>query len=331
MPMKEQLIRPADLMAENAILHEQDVINLMKRKHDFVFVLCPACEHKSYEIQFEKSGFSFVSCNRCETLYINPRPTHKMMMEFFIAAKSVKHWNDKIFPTSEKSRRRDIFIPRAKLTNEICERNNIPRNTLADVGAGFGTFCQAIADLNTFEKIVAIEPCHEFAQSCRERGIDTIELPIEEVKANQFNVITSFEVLYHSFAPKEFLLSCWRALAPGGLLIITTPNSKGFDLLVAGQTAASLDGPNHMNSFNAQSLSTLLEHSGFEIVEITTPGKLDAEIVRKNILSGKLDISNCPFLKQVLIDEWERLGGAFQNFLSENALSGHMWAVARKV
>jgi len=329
--LKEQLIRPVELMAENAMLRALDISELMKHRDGFVLVPCPACEHEQYKVKFEKSGFMFVSCNACETVYINPRPTNEMVIKFFTTARSLKHWNDKIFPTSEESRRRDIFVPRANLVDKICEQNNVPKEALVDVGAGFGTFCQAVSELKTFRKTVAIEPCHELAQSCRKRGIDTIELPIEQVESNQFNVITSFEVLYHSFAPKQFLLSCRRILMPGGLLILTTPNSKGFDLLVAGKSADSLDGPNHMNSFNPYSLRLLLERCGFEVIEITTPGKLDAQIVRSLVLSGKLDISGCPFLKLVLIEEWERLGESFQDFLADNELSGHMWAVAKKV
>jgi len=67
-----------------------------------------------------------------------------------------------------------------------------------------------------------------------------------------------------------------------------------------------------------------------EVLEAETPGKLDAEIVRKRVLSGLIDLSAQPFLRRVLVDEWDRLGGVFQRFLAENSLSSHMWIVARK-
>ena len=39
---------------------------------------------------------------------------------------------------------------------------------------------------------------------------------------------------------------------------------------------------------------------------------------------------NQPFLKKVLLDDWEQLGVAFQEFLIQQGLSSNMWIVARK-
>ena len=138
-------------------------------------------------------------------------------------------------------------------------------------------------------------------------------------------------MIEHLYCPKDFLVSCKRVLPSGGLLILTTPNIKGFDLLVSGKDAQNVDGPNHLNYFHPKSLSCLLQQIGFEVIEVLTPGKLDAELVRKKILNGGLDVSNQPFLKQVLIDNWETAGEAFQQFLADNKLSSHMWIVAKKI
>lgn len=80
-----------------------------------------------------------------------------------------------------------------------------------------------------------------------------------------------------------------------------------------------------------KSLSHLLNNSGFEVLEVLTPGKLDAELVRKKILNDEYDVSNNPFFKNILIDEWASLGNEFQKFLAENKLSSHLWVVAKKV
>ena len=67
------------------------------------------------------------------------------------------------------------------------------------------------------------------------------------------------------------------------------------------------------------------------MLEIFTPGKLDAELVRKKILSGDFVLEKeDKFIKHVLIDKWKEMGNDFQQFLVENALSSNMWAVAQK-
>jgi 2-polyprenyl-3-methyl-5-hydroxy-6-metoxy-1,4-benzoquinol methylase/ribosomal protein S27E len=329
--MKEEDIRPDDLMREEAKLHTEDVARLFAYRNKFVNIPCPACESDNYHFSFEKGGFTFVTCEKCDTLFINPRPSFEALEDFYTTSKSIKYWNDKIFPISEDSRRSNIFAPRAKRIVELCKKLNIATKILLDVGAGFGTFCEEVNKFNVFNKVIAIELSSELAATCRQKGIATIESSIEKVGINDASVITNFELIEHLYWPKDFLFACKRALPKGGLFIITTPNIKGFDLLTLGKLSDNIDGPHHLNYFNPQSLGYLLESCGFEIVEILTPGKLDAEIVRKKILNGELNISTCPFLRYILIEQWENVGGAFQDFLAQNKLSSHLWVTARRI
>jgi hypothetical protein len=112
-------------------------------------------------------------------------------------------------------------------------------------------------------------------------------------------------------------------------MILTCPNGQGFDIETLGTVSSTVDHE-HLNYFNPQSLAKLLTNCGLEILESFTPGKLDADLVRNKILSGEFDVSNQPFLKKILVDEWEQLGAAFQDFLVQQELSSNMWIVARK-
>jgi 2-polyprenyl-3-methyl-5-hydroxy-6-metoxy-1,4-benzoquinol methylase len=214
---------------------------------------------------------------------------------------------------------------------ELCRKHKIVTRMLLDVGAGFGTFCEEAKKLGVFEKVVAVEPAPAYAETCRRKGIEVIEAPIEKVDMSGVDVMTNFELIEHLFWPPDFLRQCWLTLEKRGVLILTTPNIKGFDLLVLGKLSDSIGAPNHLNYFHPNSLSRLLQRTGFEILEVLTPGKLDAELVRKKIISGELDSSHAPFLRSVLVDHWETAGSAFQDFLAGNGLSSHLWMVARKV
>ena len=66
-------------------------------------------------------------------------------------------------------------------------------------------------------------------------------------------------------------------------------------------------------------------------IETQTPGRLDAELVRKKILTGEFDIQAHEFLAILLVERWEELGTVFQDFLQDHQLSSHQWLVARKV
>ncbi|MCC6906218.1 MAG: methyltransferase domain-containing protein, partial [Anaerolineae bacterium] len=224
-----------------------------------------------------------------------------------------------------------IFRPRARRTLEICSRYHVPTGTLLEVGAGFGTFCEEIRAGSAFERIIAVEPTPDLAETCRARGLEVIATPIEEVSlpAGSVDVVASFEVLEHLFSPQRFVEDCSKLLAPGGLLIVTCPNIRGFDLVTLGPLSETID-VEHLNYFHPASLRLLFERCGLEVLEVQTPGQLDAELVRKKALAGEIDLSSQPFLQQILLDEWERAGATFQSFLADNLLSSHMWVIGRK-
>lgn len=328
--LRETEIRPDHLMKGQAERCDADIKRLLHYKDNFVHVACPACGSEKRNKVFEKRGLTYVLCMDCATVYINPRPTTAILEMYYAASENYFYWNKYIFPASEKARREKIFCPRARRIADICHGNGIQSGTLLEVGAGYGTFCEEIQRLEIFSRVIAVEPTPDLAATCRQKGLEVIENPIEKipVEKNTMRVVVSFELIEHLFSPREFLLKCHEILMPGGLLIVTCPNIKGFDMVVLKDLSSSF-GAEHLNYFNPSSLTALVETCGFEALEVLTPGELDAELVRKKILSGELDISPQPFLEQVLIDGWEQVGGNFQRFLAENLLSSHMWLVAR--
>ena len=116
-------------------------------------------------------------------------------------------------------------------------------------------------------------------------------------------------------------------LRPGGLIVITCPNIKGFDNSVLGKLSSTIEYE-HLNYFHPESLALLMSNCGFRLIEKLTPGKLDADLVRNHILKGDFSVEDRPFLKQVLVDKWDETNENFQNFLADNLLSGHMWVIA---
>ena len=108
---------------------------------------------------------------------------------------------------------------------------------------------------------------------------------------------------------------------------MSCPNGKGFDINVLKQKSQAVDSE-HVNLFNTESIKLLLSNTGYKVVSVFTPGRLDAEIVREEAIKKKFKLDK--FLKNILIDNWNLIGWEFQNFLAENNLSSHMWVVAQK-
>lgn len=330
--LTEQEIRPVQLMAKQRIAALTDVGRMLSRYEEFVFVPCPACGAEDSTPKFEKNSINYVTCRVCQTFYVNPRPSSNVLEWFYQGSPNYAYWNSVVFPASETARHQKIFVPRVDQLLELCREYSVETKAILEVGAGFGTFCSEVKARNVFSRVVAVEPTPDLAETCRKRGLEILEQPIEQIELEHtalFDVVASFEVIEHLFSPIEFLGHMTRLLRPGGLLILTCPNGQGFDIETLGTASNTVDHE-HLNYFNPNSLSKLLASRGLEVLESFTSGKLDAELVRNKILAGEFDVSTQPFLKKVLIDNWEKLGQSFQEFLVQHGLSSNMWMVARK-
>jgi 2-polyprenyl-3-methyl-5-hydroxy-6-metoxy-1,4-benzoquinol methylase len=303
----------------------------LTQKDKFVYVECPACGKSDSFKKLEKYTFDIHECHQCETLFTNPRPSSEVLDWFYKGSINYDYWNKYIFPASENARRLKIFVPRVDKVLEFCKKYDVKTDSLLEIGCAFGTFCVEMQSRNKFKRIVGVEPTPGLAETSRQKGIEVIEEVIENINFDEderFDVVVNFEVIEHIFSPKDLILQSKKLLKKNGLFIVTCPNGKGFDFQVLGEKCNSIDHE-HLNYFNPKSLGILLESCGFEVLESITPGKLDAELVRNKVLEGEFDLHNQPFLQQVLMDEWESKGQAFQNFISDSGLSSNLWIIAR--
>ena len=329
--MKESEIRPEELHEENKKLFREDVNFLLEKKSKFLNVNCPACGEKEFLFKFNKGGFNFLSCKNCLTVYVSPRPSFNLLIEYYNTSKSIQHWNNKLFPLTEEFRRKEIFLPRMKKVLDLCKSYGINHEIIIDVGAGFGTFCEEIKKEGYFRRVIAVEPSRFLAATCMTRGLETINKTIEEVNLKNVDVVTNFELISHVFSPEEFVKKVNSILVHKGILFLTTPNVLGFDVEILGKDSSVFAAPNMINYFNINSIKHLLEKNGFKILEILTPGKLDVNLVRTQLNQLNVSSSLGSFFESLFKSEDEEFFENFQNFISKNRLSSHMWVVAQKI
>ena len=332
MKFKENDIRPKNLDEGKFLAMKADLKRLHLDSNNFINVSCPACESENFVSEFQKFKFSFQRCLKCQTVFMSPRATPEILSKFYSGSVLYEYWDKYIFPASREARMKHVFRPRVKKILQICKKWKISPDILIEVGAAGGMFCEEAIKSKGFGRVIGIEPGKVQAESCRCKGIEVIESTLEELKNFELKaeIVTSFETIEHVFSPLIFLQNCNKLLAENGLLVLTCPNYLGFDIATLGVKSDSLDAE-HINMFNPESLQKLVEKIGFEVLELETPGQLDAEIVRGKVLKGELDISQQKFLKNILLDNWKSLGPQFQLFLQQNRLSSHMWLVARKI
>lgn len=326
--MKESEIRPFDKLNEYLKLLQRDAKVFFDDRSSFVSFDCLACGSSGSKFEFEKNGFQYCSCQQCLTLFVNPRPSLNDLLRFYKDSPSASFWINQFFKPVAEVRREKIFRPRAEF---VCA--TLPQyreGVVGDIGAGFGLFLEELANIWPKAKLVAIEPSEEQATLCRNKGLEVQCAALEEVKGlkERFDLMTAFELFEHLFDPCRFLTSVHRLLKPGGYFLLTTLNGQGFDIQVLWEKSKSLSPPQHLNFFNPYSISLLLERCGFTVIDVSTPGELDWDIVEGMIKNEKLGLER--FWKFLAYNGSEKSKEEFQQWIKANNLSSHMRVIAKK-
>lgn len=144
---------------------------------------------------------------------------------------------------------------------------------LLDVGCSSGALLSEAARMG-FD-VTGVEPAHEAVQTAKRAGFKVYEGYLEEVglPANEFDIVTLFEIVEHIRNPVEMLKECQRILRPGGVLIINTPNADSWTARVLrgaweGFSLVRLGG--HVSFFSPSSMRRLAECSGLVVARIET-------------------------------------------------------------
>ena len=329
--MKEDEIRPAELLDEYFRLLKLDAEELAKQSADFVEVPCPFCGGSRVAESFLKDGFHYRLCVGCGSLYVSPRPPADQLAAYYAGAKAVRFWSEQFYKQTAEARRKKMFRPRAQLICKLSEKRLFPdREIFVDVGAGYGLFLQELRSAGLFSRLIGLEPEPRLAAICRKEGFEIAEKWVEQVQEGEFDASAAacFEVIEHVFDPMAFLAGCGRTLKPGGVIVLTTLTIDGFDLQILWEKSRSITPPQHLNFPSLKGMSLLLERAGLVEEEISTPGELDLDIVR-NVLKQHPEISVSRFVRR-LAEADEDVRAEFQQFLRQNRLSSHLRCIARK-
>lgn len=291
--------------------------------------LCPACNSVG-NFEFEKFGFKYDLCPNCDTLYVNPRPIVEAFEAYYTESASSKYWATAFYKETAASRREKLWAPKACAIQSLLKgQESIQPFSVVDIGGGYGLFAEEYFKIAGFYPLV-IEPGSALAKETSSRGIPVIQKFLEEVEKADLpsgpRAFTSFELFEHLHDPGKFLTHLFNLMNSGDLFIFTTLSSFGLDIQLLWEHSKSISPPHHLNFLNPKSVKILMEKKGFELVDISTPGKLDLDILQSN-----LENITDRFWHSFIKNSNDAVRAQLQLLISDSGWSSHMMVVAKKV
>lgn len=224
-----------------------------------------------------------VKCKSCKFVFCEPIPSIEELEEHYKGYGR----NDYLSPITIKRYHEilDSFEPYRKT------------NKLIDVGCGIGYFLE-FAKKRGWE-VYGTEFTNEAIQICSEKGIKMKKgiLDPENYLPEEFDIITSFEVIEHINNPIQELNSFHKLLRKGGLVYATTPN---FNSLLRYRLKSDYNiicYPEHLSYYTPNTLKKVFTSVGFKTKKIQSDG---ISLTRLKTSNGD---SKQPFISEDSDDE----------------------------
>ncbi|MBI5142726.1 MAG: class I SAM-dependent methyltransferase [Nitrospirae bacterium] len=261
-------------------------------------VKCPICEIDDTRLLVRKNAFNIVRCVRCGLVYVNPRYDERELVEFYNRPAAPED------PASDNIRKShdDHKVRKFRLSIELLKRQSRPVSKVFDLGCSTGIFLDMAAsegwkpygtDLN---RRLVNENRKRFGDAVSVQDGERIDFPDDS-----FDAVTLFDVIEHLRDPVSALREAGRVTAPGGFVVLSTPNAAGLfpriTYALFGKTIGAWEHPTppgHIYQFSPDTLRRTAEKAGlefaddcnFEIHPPYTVGELENSIVNALRKSG---------------------------------------------
>ncbi|MBL0966303.1 bifunctional 2-polyprenyl-6-hydroxyphenol methylase/3-demethylubiquinol 3-O-methyltransferase UbiG [Blastomonas sp. UPD001] len=155
-------------------------------------------------------------------------------------------------------------------------RKPLAGRSAIDVGCGAGLLAEPLArlgarvtGLDAAAENVAAAGAHAQAMGL---AIDYRNVDVETLAGETFDLVTSMEVIEHVTDPAAFVAALERALAPGGLMLLSTPNRTPISRLMLVEAAERLGqvprGTHDWHKFlTPDELTNLLNDAGLTVID----------------------------------------------------------------
>jgi hypothetical protein len=143
------------------------------------------------------------------------------------------------------------------------------------------------------------------------------------------DVIVAIDALDRAADLGALIRAFEQSLAPGGVVFATAPVASGFEIQALWERSPSVLPPDKLNLPSVAGLQLLFSAPTWELLELSTPGMFDVEMVRRAILAAP--DAPWPRVVRALVERTDAAGRtALVELLQSRRLASFARLVARK-
>ncbi len=239
---------------------------------------CPICSGAIGSWRVKKTDidtYNIDLCGSCGFAFVNPRPSLGFLIGYYSKFghgqgenASENHNLDTIL-SNEKNDPNSTIDAKRMIKTIKSLTSKIPNTRFLDIGCGYGCFSKEA--LESGFDVIALELADtERKIASKITGLNPIACSFEDFdySAESFSAILMSQILEHALDINLWLSKAHRLLVNDGVIAIALPNFGSIFRMIMQKNEPYICPPAHLNFFNPNSLSRLLEKHGYKVEAI---------------------------------------------------------------
>ncbi len=288
---------------------------------------CPACRSKLKPLG-EVGDLGYVRCPSCASCFLHQITVSTQWARLLAEVSRFRRSPEAFHHGITQSRIENVYGPKLEWIQSTLRLQGVSQARLMEVVTPPSDFTALLEASGSFVNVLPVDEM-ELVMGVPLGSSQAKRLTPSKLDSdNPVHAAVLLESLDRVPDPAVLLGAIARYLTDGGLLFVTAAVCSGFDMAVLGLRNLYIYPPDRTNCFSLRGLELLLTNAGFRLLEVSTPGVLDVEIVLAHLQQDPL-LPLSVFEKQLLAADGETRE-AFQTFLQQNRMSSFARIVAIK-